>query len=239
MKTIFIKIYKNFQNKIKIKIYSIKKLVSMSLYCNYQSLDVKSIGSHTTVPENNIAKLMYYFYCVSVVIQLDKNNRYTDYSNYFLLSKEEEETVAGFAILFSPEIMKKYCLFVVNPQYVKYGYTNDFLEITNNNLGIHVDSEVIIGGVSRKVLKIMVCKECWLEENYYLPLSAYLLDHPDLKKKNCCESFCDFLNCFAKCFDSLCCCFNCDCTTNCKKIWCIIFYAYIITVAIICILSAK
>ena len=36
-----------------------------------------------------------------------------------------------------------------------------------------------------------------------------------------------------------CCSFNCECTTNCKKIWCIIFYAYIIIVAIICIFSTK
>ncbi len=208
----------------------------MSLDLDYQSLDVKNIGKDVTVPENYMAKLMYYLSCVSSVIRLDDNSRLTDYQNYFLLSKEEEKLVAGLALLFQPDIMKEYSLFVVAPQYVKYGYSNEFYEITKNNLGFHIDSEVVIGGVSRKVLKFMACTEGWFDKNYYIPLAAYLLAN---KKKNCCESFCDFLNCFAKCFDSCCCCFNCECTTNCKKIWCIIFYAYIIIVAIICIFSTK
>lgn len=211
----------------------------MSLDLNYQSLDVKPTGSIVRVPEDNIAKLMYYLNCVAVVIQLEGNNKITDYSNYYLLSKEEEKVVVVFALLFSPEIMKKKGLFLVGSQYVSDELSNEFYEITNKQFGIHVDSEVIIGGVARKVLKFMGCREGWLEKNYYRPLAAYLSEHPSLKKKNCCESFCNFLNCFVRCFDSLCCCLDCGCSDNCKKAWCLIFYAYIIIFAVIMILNYK
>ena len=50
----------------------------MSVNLNYQSLDVKPIGRTVTVPDNNLARLMYYLDCVFTVIQFDQNSRLTD-----------------------------------------------------------------------------------------------------------------------------------------------------------------
>ena len=126
----------------------------MSLTMGYESLDAKMTGSKTTVPENDLAKLMYYLDCVFAVIRYDGAEQYTNYKEY-LLSTKEEQTVVGLAILFNPEIMIESSLFLVGSNFVPSGSSNKFYEISNNKIGIHVNFEVMIGGVSRKVMKVM------------------------------------------------------------------------------------
>ena len=60
----------------------------MSASLNYQSLDVRPFGETTTVPNDDLAKLMYYLQCVSVVIRLDGFERYTDYKNIIHYQKK-------------------------------------------------------------------------------------------------------------------------------------------------------
>ena len=47
----------------------------MSLDLQAESLDVKLTGRTVYVPENKIAKLMYYLDCVTGVIQYDGNKK--------------------------------------------------------------------------------------------------------------------------------------------------------------------
>ena len=54
----------------------------MSLDMDYQSMEVKDIDRTVTVPDNKLAKLMYYLACVFKVIQYDHNSRFTDFQNY-------------------------------------------------------------------------------------------------------------------------------------------------------------
>ena len=116
---------------------------------------------------------MYYLSCVFTVIQIDESSRLTDYRNYFLLSKEEEQTVLGLIALFNPKVMMDLSLFIIAPHLVPYGYSNEFYKFTDDKIGVHVNSEVVIGGVTRKVLKIMVCEESWITQNYINPIEGY------------------------------------------------------------------
>ena len=145
----------------------------MSLNMNYQSLDVKPIGRTVTIPDNRLAKLMYYLDCVFTVIQYDENSRLTDFQNYYLLSKEEEQTVLGLVALFNPKVMVDLSLFIVSPTLVPYGSTNEFYQITDDRIGVHVNSEVVIGGRVIKVLKIMACTETWIDRYYIQPADSY------------------------------------------------------------------
>ncbi len=145
----------------------------MSLSMNYQSLDVKPIGRTVTIPDNRLAKLMYYLDCVFTVIQYDQNSRLTDFRNYYLLSKEEEQTVLGLVALFNPKVMVDLSLFIVSPNLVPYGSTNEFYQITDDRIGVHVNSEVVIGGRVIKVLKIMACTETWIDRYYIQPANSY------------------------------------------------------------------
>ena len=145
----------------------------MSVDLNYQSLDIKVVGTTATVPDHSLAKLMYYLSCVSSVIQCDDDSRLTDYRNYYLLTRQEEQTVLSLAALFNPKIMSSLSLFIVNPDLVPYGSCNEFYEITDQKIGVHVDSEVIIGGKVIKVLHIMACTQSWLIKHYYDPIQQY------------------------------------------------------------------
>ena len=145
----------------------------MAVNLNYQSLDIKAVGETVTVPDHSLAKLMYYLGCVSSVIQYNDDSRLTDYKNYYLLTRQEEQTVLSLAALFNPKIMSSLSLFIVNPDLVPYGSGNEFYEITDQKIGVHVDSEVIIGGKVIKVLQIMACTQSWLIKNYYNPIQQY------------------------------------------------------------------
>ena len=184
----------------------------MSLTMGYQSLGVKLTGSTTTVPDNDLAKLMYYLDCVFAVIRYDNADRFTDYKNYYLLSTAEEQTVLGLAALFNPKIMSDLSLFLIGSRFVPSG-GNQFYEVTNDKIGLHINSEVIIGGVSRKVLKVMGCTEEFLKSNYYNPIESY--------------TNCYYCGIFERCFDSCFSCCDCGCGPSCKICWCIFLIIYL------------
>ena len=49
---------------------------------------------------------------------------------------------------------------------------NRFYEITNEEMGLHVNEELLIGGVRVQVLKLMVFKKIWLIRNYLNPYES-------------------------------------------------------------------
>ena len=49
---------------------------------------------------------------------------------------------------------------------------NRFLEITNEEMGIHVNDEIFIGGVKVRVSKLMVFKKVWVMRNYLEPYES-------------------------------------------------------------------
>ena len=199
----------------------------MSLSLGYQSLGIKLTGEKTTIPDNPLAKLMYYLHCVFKVIQYEGDfKKYTDYYYYYLLSTDEEKKVILLAALFNPEVMIKASLFINEPVLIRPGFNNEFFELSNNKIGIHVNSEVVIGGVSRKVLNIMAYRETWLDYNYYEPMNTYI--RPELpqdnylpyeRKKECLESkwffFLDFTFCIFCWLYYLC---GCEWSLKCKRI---------------------
>ena len=49
----------------------------------------------------------------------------------------------------------------------------EFYQITDDRIGVHVNSEVVIGGKVVKVLKILACTEDWICRNYINPAQPY------------------------------------------------------------------
>ena len=172
----------------------------MSLDLNYQSLDIKPTGSLVDIPENKLAKLMYYLDCVLSVIQYAQDTKYTDFRNYHLLTKEDEEVVKNLVILFNPKVMLELKLFIIAPNLIPYGQTNKFYEITDKRLGLHASNNVIISGKSIKVLQIMACKEVWINKYFTEPMDEYIekyisaappaqVNNNKSCKKHCCCKF--------------------------------------------------
>ena len=154
----------------------------MSATLARKNIGFKAFGNPTEVPNNPIAKLMYYLDCVSAVI--DYHDRtLTDYENYDNLSGEELVAIYQLAIVLKPELFIEAGIFIVN-QNLLFDHDNQFYEITDETIGVHVNNEIMVGGKTVKVLKVMACNRRWLSSFYYNPMNMINSLIEDKQKSN-------------------------------------------------------
>ena len=142
----------------------------MSATLGINHLSVKKTGVKVEVPNNNLARLMYYLSCIFTVIQYNENNNLSDYTHYYNLNEEEKKTVLTLAGIFNPKIFLEATIFILDNGALTGDFGNEFFKITDERIGVHVNQAIMIGGRSVKVLNIMACKNSWLDKNYYTPL---------------------------------------------------------------------
>ena len=140
----------------------------------YQNLDAQTPAApinEIMVPDNKLAKLMYYLDCVIKLVDFDLEKRYYNYNNYYLITKEEEQTILKMLSLFNPSIMENLSLFVVNPSLIPVGKENEFYDINNNFMKIQ--SQVYISGRTLRVKGFMACNRAWIGKYYYTPIQGF------------------------------------------------------------------
>ena len=141
----------------------------MSASLGMKNITVRMFGERTEVPNNAIAKLMYYLDCVVAVIEYD-DRTLTDYKNYNELTGKQLLEVYQLAKLLNPSLFLSAGIFILD-QSLLLNLDNQFYEIKDETLGVHVNQEIIIGGRSVKVLKLMACNSRWLSSYYYNPIN--------------------------------------------------------------------
>lgn len=132
-------------------------------------VQINFYGEKVIVPDDNIAKLMYYLSCVATVIEYNDPNILLDYRNYDRLNNKERQAVYELATLFDPQIFISNKIFIVNANLLPDNLSNKFVKITDETIGIHANHEIMIGGKVRKVLNFMICEPSWLNEYYHIP----------------------------------------------------------------------
>ena len=142
----------------------------MSATLGVNKVRVETFGTTVTVPNDNIAKLMYYLDCVLLVIEYDGSNKLTDYQHYYNLNNEEKKAVIQLALLFNPKLFIDSSIFIVSEDLLPDSSDNKFYKITDERIGVHVNQNIMIGGRTVKVLNIMACNTSWLNRNYFTPL---------------------------------------------------------------------
>ena len=142
----------------------------MSAILGMNQVNVSMFGEKTQVPNNVIAKLMYYLHCVTVVIDYERDNILTDYKNYNDLSNEQLEAVYNLALLLEPKLFISAGIFIVDSKLLPDDSDNQFYKITDERIGFHINQNLMIGGKVVKVLNVMACNDSWLTRFYYLPL---------------------------------------------------------------------
>ena len=134
-------------------------------------LQVRSIGVTVTIPDDDVARLMYYLSCVGTVIEHDnENDILTDYENYDLLDVNQLTLLLTLVTLFEPTIFIKGGVFILDPSLVPEGSSNEFYQITDERINFHFNDEIMIGGKTRKILRVMACTISWLKRFYYNPM---------------------------------------------------------------------
>jgi len=90
----------------------------------------KNTTTRATVPEDNLAKLMYYLYCVNSVLAGSPFPDYvTDYANYRSKSKDTKKEIVLLAALFNPnELLGKVFHAVSDSHSELRGYSGAFIE---------------------------------------------------------------------------------------------------------------
>ena len=141
-------------------------------------MEIKLVERNLAIPDNNIAKLMYYLDCLVNIIDLDDGtvnlDRLTDYEHYYNLTEEEQKTVAGLCIVSNPEALEQFSLLLVKPELLPNGSGNEFFDIKDPRLGVEVPEAVTFAETPVKVLKVMVCTEEWIDKYYTQPAQSFI-----------------------------------------------------------------
>ena len=135
----------------------------MSKNLGLNRLKIEFTGNIVTVPNDNIAKLIYYLSCIASVIQYNLDYKLRDYKNYFRLNPEEKTAVYTQAVKLNPKIFIEAGVFKVGSEFLRKGNMNEFIKITDERIGVHVNQELMIGGRSVRVLKIIAFENEWLK----------------------------------------------------------------------------
>ena len=133
------------------------------------NISIIPIGERTTVPNDDLARLMYYLSCVDTVINYQGIDKLSDFRNYKRLTVDDASVLFKLVLLFNPEIFLNAKIFILQIDPLPNGADNQFYEITNERIGIHINNQIVIGGRTVRVMKFMVCNPAWLIRNYYRP----------------------------------------------------------------------
>ena len=140
-------------------------------------LTIKETGTTVTVPQNATAKLLYYLNCINCIIQLVELNIdevdynfvswVNDYQNCQSWTKtnQEKQKILRVARGFTPNILEDKIFFRVTT--LANNSSNKFFEINSSEITVAATDEVFIGGLSKKIHKIMLYKSNWLQTYYY------------------------------------------------------------------------
>ena len=123
-------------------------------------IQIKKTGIATTIPDNPIAKLMYYLDCICTCVKADDDSsirRLRNYkNNYSSLSDEEEAKLLILCLALSPDKLIGTILF---PNEDLDGFRNEFFELSSVSTKLVVAESLLIGGQQKRVQKIMMFKK--------------------------------------------------------------------------------
>jgi hypothetical protein len=136
-----------------------------------RNIGIRETGTTTSVPNNDVARCMYYLKCVCSVIDCDDVNilRYTNYQNFWSLSDDEDEIVYKLCLALSPDEFEDKVFFDSDALCGSSG--NNFYEISQVRNRLGVVGSILIAGRTRQVTSIMTYKMSWMRANYLGPMS--------------------------------------------------------------------
>jgi hypothetical protein len=134
-------------------------------------LNFERIGKRASVPDNDIAKCMYYLKCVCTAIDYDDDDmkQYTDYDNYRWLTPYQRQRVFILCKVMSPDEFEDK-VFFESDALCGPSLRNQFYEVTKVRHQVVAAHSIIIAGQRRQVKKIMAYKQSWMQYYYYEPM---------------------------------------------------------------------
>lgn len=153
----------------------------MALVLNRNRVGVENTSTTVGVPENPLARLMYYLNCMCTVLSLQEPNimRLIDYDNFFDLADEEKVLLLLLCAKLNPVALTGQCLFHDEDVGSNAGRDNEFYNINAETMTFAASESVIVGEKRVAVKKIMFYNIAWLNRNYIEPMKFFLEDEED------------------------------------------------------------
>ena len=130
-------------------------------------LNVKDYGVTTVIPNDPVARLMYYLNCVTIGVGLDiLSDDLVQYKDYHLLSPTRIAVVFKTAVELSPDVFIGKILFRDDEGKVTGSSPNNFVSISAACDVVALQSDIIIAGKVQNVTKVMFFKSSWLKHFY-------------------------------------------------------------------------
>ena len=123
-----------------------------------------------TVPDNDLARLMYYLNCVFYTIEYEDQDvrKYSDYQRWWMLSHAEQRVVWFLALTFSPDEFDGKVFF--HSDALCGDSSNKFYEFSQVSNQLLAVQSILIAGQTRQVKKIMTYRMSWIQNNYLDPM---------------------------------------------------------------------
>jgi hypothetical protein len=133
-------------------------------------LDFKDITVNVTVPNNDIARLMYYLNCVCEAVEYNDADvrRFRNYNNWSSLSNEEIRVLLALCLTLSPDVFNNKVFF--HSDALCGNRSNRFYEINQVSHQLLAVESIIIAGRRRQVNKIMTYTMSWITSYYVNPI---------------------------------------------------------------------
>ncbi|KIJ42084.1 hypothetical protein M422DRAFT_31475 [Sphaerobolus stellatus SS14] len=135
------------------------------------SVNATNTGVSITVPNDDLARIMYYLNCVTVGVGLDiLMNDIVDYKNFRLLSATRRALVFHTAKELSPDEFIDKVIFRDDEKEMTKETRNSFWTIEAACDIVSLQRDILIAGKIQNATKVMFFQTSWLEDNYIKPM---------------------------------------------------------------------
>ena len=147
------------------------------------SVDVTGTGVLTSIPDNDIARLMYYLHCITVGVGMDiLEDDLVDYRNYYRLTRNRIALVIKYALLLSPDELIGKLIFLDEDGDITGSSGNEFCKISVACNIVSLQRTALIAGKMQNITEVMFFKASWLN-NYYIRPITRIHERPVVRRE--------------------------------------------------------
>jgi len=146
-------------------------LNKMAVVFQRNEFSVECTSTSVTVPNNDVARLMYYLNCVCAAIDCNRDpdiQRFTNYRNWASLSIADKNALIVLCYTFSPDVFSNRVFF--HSDELCGDSSNKFYRINQVRHQLLAAESIVIAGQVREVNQIMVYTMQWMRNNYFDPM---------------------------------------------------------------------
>lgn len=130
----------------------------------------ENIGKTVTVPNDCVARLMYYLDCFETVTEFGIPYALRDYSNYRSLDTDDKRNLLQICETLTIRVLQEAKLFIMVAENQLKDTSNEFYKLTKETQTVGLTREIMIAGKRVRAVKIMFFTRQWAERNYLTPM---------------------------------------------------------------------